>query len=233
MLIRAVATDVDGTITDDGSFVSLEAIGAIRELEGKGIKVMLCSGNALCVLKTLARYMGCTGPTIAENGAVLEYRGKVKIIGEKGRAKEVVQELRKTYGEEVKETWSNAYRFVDAAILRTIPFEGVKAITSKFSGMKVIDSGFAFHILDESVDKGIGTLAALDWIKVDPTEIAGVGDSITDLELLKVCGFKCAVSNGHSAIREIADFVSERKYGEGFAEVAKKVLIVNASGKGK
>ena len=227
MLIRAVATDVDGTITDEGSFVSLEAIESIRELERSGMAVMLCSGNALCVLKTLARYLGCTGPTIAENGAVVEYKGNIRVIGEKGKAKEVVEELKSTYGEKVRETWSNTYRLVDVAILRTLPLNAIKEVANKFSGIKVVDSGFAFHIIDEKVDKGVGTQMAAEWAGIDLSEIAGIGDSITDLELLKACGYKCAVSNGHAEIKKIADFVSEKKYGEGFTEIAKRILTLN------
>ncbi|MEM3486463.1 MAG: HAD hydrolase family protein, partial [Candidatus Methanomethyliaceae archaeon] len=62
-MIRAVATDVDGTITNYKDELYLEAVTAIRNLEKAGIPVILCSGNALCVLKGLARYIGCTGPT--------------------------------------------------------------------------------------------------------------------------------------------------------------------------
>ena len=229
-MIRAVATDVDGTITDNNSLMNISAVDAIRELEAKGIKVMLCSGNALCVLKALARYIGCTGPTIAENGAIIEYKGKMKIVGEKGKAKKIIQELKSIYGEKVKETWSNNYRYVDASILRTIPFEDVQKIVRQFNGFKVIDSGFAFHVLDEKVDKGVGTKIAANWAQIDISELAGVGDSITDLELLKASGYKCAVLNGHPAIKEIADFVSSKKHGDGFTEIAKQILKTNASG---
>ena len=56
-MIRAVITDVDGTITDYEDRLGVEALVAIRKLEDSGIRVVLCSGNALCVLKALGRYM--------------------------------------------------------------------------------------------------------------------------------------------------------------------------------
>lgn len=223
-MIKAVATDVDGTITNYSDELYLEAISAIRSLEKAGIKVILCSGNALCVLKGLARYIGCTGPTVSENGAVVEYKAKIRVIGRKGIAKRVVEELKSAYGEEVKESWSNRFRFVDMAIKRTIEIEKLQEVIKRFDGVKVIDSNFAYHITDECVDKGKGLLLALRLLGLKPVEVAGIGDSITDLEMLKVCGFKAVVANADKRLKGIADFVSNREFGLGFSEIAEKIL---------
>ncbi len=230
-MIRAVATDVDGTITDSKSILNLAAAEAIRELERRGIMVTLCSGNALCVLKSLARYIGCTGPTIAENGAVIEYRGKLKIIGEKGLARRALCQLKEELGGIVKETWSNKYRYVDAAILRTVDLKDVEGVVKRFEGVKVIDSGFAYHIIDSRVDKGKGLLCASKWAGLNPTEIAGVGDSMTDYELLQSAAHRYAVGNASPELKKIAEMVSELQYGDGFAEIVKTIIAKNEGGK--
>ncbi len=227
ILIKAVATDVDGTITDDKSILSIAAICAIRDLERRGIRVMLCSGNALCVLKTLARYIGCTGPSIAENGAVIEYKGKIKIIGEKGLARRAVGSLKEEYGDKIKEAWSNVYRNVDAAILRTLELKDVETVVQRFKGLKVIDSGFAYHIIDSRIDKGVGVAKAAKWIGIEKGDMAGVGDSVTDCELLSSTSFKCAVANAPPELRKIADTISAAPYGEGFAEIAQAIIGKN------
>uniref|UniRef100_A0A7J3V1W5 Phosphoglycolate phosphatase n=1 Tax=Candidatus Methanosuratincola petrocarbonis (ex Vanwonterghem et al. 2016) TaxID=1867261 RepID=A0A7J3V1W5_9CREN len=223
-MIRAVATDVDGTITDDNSIIDIEAIEAIRKLEGSGIKVILCSGNALCILKALARYIGCSGPTVAENGGVVEYRGKIKILGERGLGRRAIDHLRSVYGDLIREAWSNPHRYVDAAIMRTIDYDKVASEVNKFEGIKVIDSGFAYHILDKRVDKGVGLLEALRWAGLSREEVAGVGDSMTDAELLRAAGIKCVVANGDESIKKEADYVSTSKFGKGFAEIAEAIL---------
>jgi phosphoglycolate phosphatase (TIGR01487 family) len=224
LMIKAVATDVDGTITDCRDHIFVEAIKAIRELETKRIRVILCSGNALCVTKALARYIGCTGPTVSENGAVVDYKGRMKILGKRGVAKAVVQKLREAYGSEIRESWSNSYRFVDVAIRRSLDIKKVQVVMKKFKGMKVIDSGFAYHILDEKIDKGTGLSWAIKLLGLDQSEVAGIGDSITDLELLRVCGFKGVVANGDSRIKEIADYVAKEEFGRGFAEIAQYII---------
>jgi hypothetical protein len=223
-MIKAVATDVDGTLTDREDYIGIEAIAAIRELEARGIRVILCSGNAFCVVKALARYVGCTGPTVSENGAVVEYKGKMKILGEIGAARKVVQELKNAYGSEIKESWSNNYRYVDMAIQWSRDIKKVRGIVKRYKGIKVIDSSFAYHILDEKIDKGAGLLRAIKLIKLNTSEVAAVGDSITDLEMLRVCGFRGVVANGDQRIKEIADFVAKEEFGKGFAEIAKHII---------
>ncbi|RLG69775.1 MAG: phosphoglycolate phosphatase, partial [Candidatus Iainarchaeum archaeon] len=49
-MVKAVALDIDGTITRPDGTIPPESWGAIRELEENGIKVILVSGNAICVL---------------------------------------------------------------------------------------------------------------------------------------------------------------------------------------
>jgi phosphoglycolate phosphatase (TIGR01487 family) len=226
-MIKAVATDIDGTLTDREDYIGIEAIAAIRELEARGIMVILCSGNAFCVTKALARYVGCTGPTVSENGAVVEYKGKMRILGEMGAARRVVQELKNAYGSEIKESWSNNYRYVDMAIQWSRDIKRLRAMVNKYKGIKVIDSGFAYHILDEKIDKGAGLLRAIKLIKLNTSEVAGVGDSITDLEMLRVCGFRGVVANGDQRIKEIADFVAKEEFGKGFVEIAKHIISKN------
>lgn len=226
LMIRAVVTDVDGTITDYEDRLGVEAIEAIRKLEAAGIPVVLCSGNSLCVLKALARYIGCSGPLVAENGGVVEFKGRMYILCRVRKARRVLEGLRERYGDRVKESWSNRYRFVDMAILRTIGFEEVAEVVKGFKGMKVIDSGFAYHILDKGVDKGVGVARALELLGVGREEAAGVGDSMTDAELFKACGFKALVANGDERLKSAVDYICKERFGKGFAEVAEKILAM-------
>jgi len=76
--IKVVAADVDGTLTvrRGNLLLSLEAVEAIRELEARGITVVLASGNSVPVTAGLARYIGARGPSVAENGCVVFHGGE-------------------------------------------------------------------------------------------------------------------------------------------------------------
>jgi phosphoglycolate phosphatase (TIGR01487 family) len=224
MMIKAVVTDVDGTITDYEDRLGVESLVAIRKLEDGGVKVVLCSGNALCVLKGLARYIGCSGPLVAENGGVVDFNGRMYILCKEREGRKAVQRLKEKYGDKITESWSNRYRFVDMAILRTVGYSEVVGVVKGFKGMKVLDSGFAYHIMDETVNKGVGVAKALALLGLKKSEAAGVGDSITDLELFEACGYSAMVANGDERLRGKVDYMAKEKFGRGFAEIAEKIL---------
>jgi hydroxymethylpyrimidine pyrophosphatase-like HAD family hydrolase len=146
------------------------------------------------------------------------------ILSKAREGRKAVQRLKEKYGDKITESWSNRYRFVDMAILRTIEYAEVIEIMKGFKGMKVMDSGFAYHIMDETVNKGIGVAKVLDLLGLGKGEAAGVGDSITDLELLRACGYSAIVANGDGRLRGTVDYIAREKFGMGFAEIAEKIL---------
>jgi len=72
-MIKAVATDIDRTLTISGNNYKLtvEAVKAIRVLEEHGIPVILISGNSLPIVVGLR---DISGPVLGENGCVIFYK---------------------------------------------------------------------------------------------------------------------------------------------------------------
>jgi HAD superfamily hydrolase (TIGR01484 family) len=83
-VLRAVLTDVDGTLTDPGRRIGTRAIEAIRDLTDRGILVIPASGNTACFMDALCRMIGTDGTFIAENGGVYRvgYTGELRIRGD-------------------------------------------------------------------------------------------------------------------------------------------------------
>ena len=76
--IRLVATDLDGTLLDDGNTIHAEALDAIAALSQAGIGVLLASGRTDGFMRTYARQIGTSLPIVSLNGAlVLDARGNV------------------------------------------------------------------------------------------------------------------------------------------------------------
>lgn len=224
MKVKAVATDIDGTLTDDKERISCKAIKAIRNLESRGIPVILASGNTLCVLKTLKNYIGCSGALICENGAVVEYKGHIKVFGRMDEAKIVLKKLKEKYGEKIVESWSNPYRLVDIALRRTIEKEKIIEIMSSFPNLRLLDSGYAYHILSKEINKGNALKTVADLMKIKLSEIVAIGDSETDIEMFKVAGYGIAVANSPESLKAIAKHVTTKANGEGFFEATKFIL---------
>ena len=68
---KAVAVDIDGTITDSDKKIHLGAIKQLRKLEEAGIPVILATGNVRAITYGLWRFIGASGPMVCENGGVV------------------------------------------------------------------------------------------------------------------------------------------------------------------
>ena len=119
--IKAIITDVDGTLTINREDYRLEidAIKAIRKAEGYGIPVVLVSGNALPVVVSISRYVGTTGPVVGENGCLIFYKGKIINVATFS-AKEAAEAILKKFREYIEQSWQNRYRAVSYTHL-TLP----------------------------------------------------------------------------------------------------------------
>ena len=73
--IRAVVSDIDGTLTTPDRRLSVAGATAIMRLEAVGIPVLLASGNVMPSVRAFALMLGASGPLVAENGGMVVYRG--------------------------------------------------------------------------------------------------------------------------------------------------------------
>jgi len=222
--VRAVVVDVDGTLADGVEKISCTAIETIRDLEEKGVPVLLASGNAVCVLKTLARYIGCTGAIIAEGGAVIEYQGELEVLGNNSEAKSALARLKEEFPGRIVESWSNPYRYADIALKRTVDRNSLSRVVSNFPSLELVDSGFAYHIVNRGLDKGKGLSFAAQRMGIKLDEVIAIGDSETDIEMLEAAGYAVAVANSPDSLKACADYVTSGKDGDGFAEAVRTLF---------
>ncbi|HEW93267.1 phosphoglycolate phosphatase [Candidatus Geothermarchaeota archaeon] len=222
--IRVVVIDVDGTITDETDLLSIEAIERIRLLERSGFMTILASGNALPVTKALAHYIGSSGPVIAESGCVVDILDDIITFGNPDSVLDALNEIKRLFGNRVRESWSNRYRHVDKVISPTIPKDKLIEIVSKYPDISILDSKFAFHIHPKDVDKFLGVKAISETLNISLDEIAAVGDSELEIRLLKNVGFGAALDNSPDKLKEVADYVTKEKYWRGFIEFTDLLL---------
>ncbi len=220
MKIDAVVLDVDGTITDEKRRLNLKAVELIRKIEEKGIKVILATGNIACVAETLSIFIGTSGGLIIENGGIIELSDKkTKIVLANDReVRRAFEYLLKNYN--VKPVPRIELRKTDLAILReNIDAETVRKALRNFK-VKVVDSGFAIHIMSENVNKGYALVKLAEIEGINLENVVAIGDSENDREMLEVAGYSIAVGNSTLG----ADYVTKNSLGEGGAEALMHVL---------
>ena len=223
MSYKILATDIDGTITDEKGRIHLKALEWIRRLEEKGVQVILVSGRPLPFLESLSLFVGTSGPLIAENGAVVKIHGERRLLGEPQLAKDALTTLRSA-GIPIELDDDNRYRQVDISIrLNTDPEEILKVIKEKDLAVSILVTNVMLHLVDKSVSKGRTLLKVLKELGVEPSEVVVSGDSYNDLPLFEIGAFNLAVGNAAPALQGKANRVAKALYGEGFAELIREI----------
>ncbi|MCX6691599.1 MAG: phosphoglycolate phosphatase [Methanoregula sp.] len=224
-MLKALLTDVDGTLTDPSRRINTAAITAIRSLQDSGVEVVFASGNTACFMDALCKMLGTRGTFIAENGGVFRvgYTGPLHIKGDQAACRQALELVQSHYRKEGKELdlYSPSYRFADLAFARTVPVEEVKNLLLHLP-VRVIDTGYAIHLQAEGVDKGSALLALAQEMNLRASDFLAIGDSVNDTPMLKRAGIGVAVANAHPDTKAAAAFVTREEYGDGFVEAVEK-----------
>ena len=224
-MLKALLTDIDGTITDPSRRINCAAVGAIRTLVDDGIPVVLASGNTACFMDSLCRMIGTDGSFIAENGGVFRkgYAGTLVVHGNPGvsrEALEIVQRHFRNKGTEL-DLYSPDYRLSDRAFARTVPVEEVRTVLAG-RPVQVVDTGYAIHLQSQGINKGTALASLAKELNLEPTDFLAVGDSVNDIRMLECAGIGIAVANAHPETKKAAKDIMKKEYGDGFIEAVDK-----------
>ena len=205
-MLKALVTDVDGTITDRRRRINTDAIETLRTLIDAEIEVVLASGNTVCFMDGLCKMVGTDGTIISENGGVYRrgFGGTLHIPGDQKVCLEAFEVLRDHFaGEGVRlELFSAQYRFADVAFARNIDPDDVRAVVRDHHlPVRVLDTGFAIHLQDPGVSKGTAMRDLAREMGLLPDEILAIGDSENDIEMLRTAGVGVAVANAPEPTR--------------------------------
>ena len=76
------------------------------------------------------------------------------------------------------------------------------------SSFKDSTSSFYLDVINNNVNKGSGVKALLDYYGIDKEDSLCFGDFVNDVDMFLACGFKVAMDNACSSLKEKADFVT-------------------------
>jgi phosphoglycolate phosphatase (TIGR01487 family) len=235
-VLKALLTDIDGTITGPDRRIDTGSIHAIRSLIDAGVVVVLASGNSACFMDALCRMIGTDGTFIAENGGVFRigFSGALTISGDQEIPKTalaLVQDHFRKQGIEL-DLFSPNYRYADRAFARTVPVEEVREVLAGYP-VKVLDTGFAIHLQSPEVDKGTALRDLAPKLGLTPQDFLAIGDSLNDIQMLKAAGIGVTLANGHPELKGAVQYVTGKEYGDGFVEAMEKYFFTAAQGSGR
>ena len=214
--VKAIAVDVDGTLTDDSKRLSCAAIEALRRQADNGIIVMLVTGNVLPIAYALKAYLGFNGPVIAENGGIISHGEDIHFLSSKSEPQKAFDQLTKHM--KVERIFSDRWRETEIAIRPTYDLEQVRKYIRGFE-VKALTTGWAIHIMHKDTDKAAGlAYVCKNWLKIDMELVAAIGDSDNDVNMITNAGYGITLSNGSQKCKERADFVASKPHGDGIVE---------------
>ncbi len=226
--IRALVTDVDGTLTDAHRRLDPGAMAAIRALEGRGVPVVLATGNVLPIALALHRSLGLSGPIIAENGGLLyerrDGRDRVRRLCSRRPALAAFRRL-KAAGLPVERLFTDRWRETEVALEPTVAVAAIRPHLEG-TGVEVESTGYALHLMPTGMGK-LPTLrtafAERGWSLSD---CLAAGDGDNDVPMLRAAGYSVSFANGSARARAAADYVARRGYAAGFVEALKQARVL-------
>jgi len=234
--LALVASDVDGTLTDNGGFTPA-ALAAMADLRAAGVSLVLVTGRSAGFGLTLNVYLPDPIAVIAENGGVLIEGGAV--VWRHPRPEALVSGFReaRTRFPATREGNDNFCRLSDFTLDMTTIDEDTLGRLQAFAaaaGLACTFSTVHFHLSDGQVDKGTALRALMQTRGIEPGGVITVGDSVNDAPLFDAAHFPHSCFVGEPATLARLPFAptyaAEAMAGAGFRELVKTILLQRRSG---
>lgn len=225
-MIKAIALDIDGTITYQNRQLDIRALKAMEKAKKNGITICLATGNILCYARTSSILLGTEGPLIAEDGGVVfDKKSKEEyVLGGVDEVERGIGILEEKLGS-IKHADSSMDRLAGRVLERTFDTRNANSIFQE-EGLDItaVDSGFAIHVKDANVNKGRALKKVASLLGYPISDIAAGGDAKNDIEMLKTAGWGFVPANASSEVKEASSFVAKDKYGAGVEEGINRIV---------
>jgi phosphoglycolate phosphatase (TIGR01487 family) len=222
--VRAVLTDIDGTLTGPDRVLDLDAVALLRAAQSVGVPVIIATGNVLPVAMAIHRSIGLQAPIVCENGGLL-YRkidgaDRIEPLADRRPAWAAFQAARRA-GLPLRRLFTDRWRQTEVAVEANVPGARI-ARAIRGHPVDVESTGFAIHLME----RGKGKRAALDRVLGDLgigwPECLAAGDGDNDVGMLRAAGWGVSFPNGSRRARAAADYVASAPYAKGFVEALKE-----------
>jgi phosphoglycolate phosphatase (TIGR01487 family) len=222
--LRAVITDIDGTITGPDRVLDPTAAALLRHLDGSGIPVIFSTGNVLPVALAIHRSLGLKGPIVSENGGLVYrrvgHRDRLHRLADRRPAWAAFRAARRA-GLPVRRLFTDRWRETEVALESNVPpAEIVRAIRGH--DVSVESTGFAIHLMEKGKGKRPALDGVLSSLGLRWSECLAAGDGDNDVGMLRAAGWGVSFPNGSRRAQNVADFVAASSYASGFVEALKE-----------
>jgi hydroxymethylpyrimidine pyrophosphatase-like HAD family hydrolase len=217
MRFRAIASDYDGTLAQDGR-VDRNTLAGLEQARESGRKLILVTGRELPSLRSVFSSFHLFDRIVAENGALIhnpatrEERLLCPVV-----SGELIANLRQR-----GVPLSAGKCIVSTVIPHDVAV--LLAIRELNLSLQVIFNKESAMVLPRGTSKSTGLSAVLSDLGLSSQSVVGIGDAENDHDLLSFCGCSVAVANAIPALKQRADVVTGGSYGAGVLEVIRRLI---------
>ncbi|MEM3084031.1 MAG: phosphoglycolate phosphatase [Nitrososphaerales archaeon] len=218
MVYRALAVDIDGTLTEDGGMVHLGSLSMLRVMERLGVKVIYVTGRSSVEAYILSVFGGTTRIAVGENGGVVTNGPDAhKLLADKAYPQRAYEFLRtRIENVKLKDVFP---RMTEVVLERTFDIRMAEQVLKESRlPVTITDSKYAYHLNHVDINKAVGFRVALDMLGINSSESIAIGDSETDVPLFKTCGYSIALGNAEIDVQLTAKHSVASSDGEGLVE---------------
>ncbi len=203
-MIKLLAVDVDGTLTEKDGKLNLEVVSILRKLQENGLNVILATGRSVFETYTLSRFLGLANFGISENGGVIFYREptRVKMFGRYEDSLEAFNYLsEKIEGIKINQRMP---RLTEILLERNFDISVANELLRRGGiNAKILDSGVAYHLSSTEVNKGTALKYIIHKLQLKKEEVASIGDSEVDVPMFYESGYSFLVNDKFSVGNEV------------------------------
>ncbi|MES1023896.1 HAD family hydrolase [Gloeocapsa sp. BRSZ] len=238
--IRLVATDMDGTLTQNGKFTA-DLLQALIVLATLDIEVLIVTGRSAGWVSGLTTYLPIAG-AIAENGGLFYQSGSETplaltaipdITRHRTKLAQCFQQLQTEFPQ-IRESNDNCFRITDWTFdvfgLNPVQLQRLEELC-QIQGWGFTYSNIQCHIKPLWQDKAVGLLQVLRqyYPQLTLEQVVTVGDSPNDESLFDASKFPLSVgvSNVLHYIEKLAyqpRYITDAAEGKGFCELAQSLI---------
>ena len=227
--IRALVTDIDGTLTDADRVLHPDAVRLLRRISLGGTPVILATGNVLPIALALHRSLGLRGPIVAENGGlVYERRGDretVLRLADRAPAWAAFRKARAA-GLPLRRLFTDRWRETEVAVEPNVSPARI-ARTIRGMGVEVEGTGFAVHLMQAGHGKRHALGVVLRRMGLHWRDCLVAGDGDNDVGMLRSAGWGVSFPTASPRARKAADYVARAGHAAGFVEALKERAAVD------
>lgn len=239
--IKLVATDFDGTLTENGQLTA-RAIDAISQLHIVGIQVIIVTGRSAGWVNALRQYLPIAG-AIAENGGLYysdpnaspHFLVSLPPIAEhRKQLANFFQQLGSSFPH-LQESSDNPFRFTDWTFdVAGLSFETLTQLAKQCQqqGYSFTYSSVQCHIKPKTQDKaqGLQTVLKQYFPHLSSEQILTIGDSPNDESLFNPEWFPLSVGVANiqdywQKLSHPPQYVTQTGEGQGFSELAQHLIL--------